>query len=55
MRFILISLQHSISGCRSDNDDKNVQSNALPILTLYTKYPCPLCDELGELNFFFFV
>lgn len=35
---------------RSD-DGVNVQSNAFqekPILTLYTKYPCPLCDELVE-------
>lgn len=35
---------------RSD-DSSNVHGNALqqkPILTLYTKNPCPLCDELVQ-------
>lgn len=34
---------------RSDDDDLNEQRSAMsqkPILTLYTKNPCPLCDEL---------
>lgn len=47
--FILIFVSNCLIN-RSD-DDINVQSSSIqqkPILTLYTKNPCPLCDELVE-------
>lgn len=33
------------------NRENTLPENELPTLTLFTKYPCPLCDELmHELN-----
>lgn len=45
---MLITLRSLPSLCRCDNTS-DIDDNALPgkpILTLYTKNPCPLCDEL---------
>lgn len=33
---------------RADRAQQRQQSQIKPILTLYTKDPCPLCDELVE-------
>lgn len=45
--FVFIELE--IHRCDAEvNVMKNDVVDQKPILTLYTKYPCPLCDELVE-------